>query len=93
MTSLAAHKAKMARPVRERSTSRPQQEGAEEPEQDPQQDGQPDVAEGEDLADYNPDVDYVGSEPKVESVAQDERILMQNMQKWIFPMKGPSARG
>ena len=54
-------------------TSRPQQEGAEEPEQDPQQEDQSDAAEGKDIADYDPDIDYVGSEPKVEQVAQDER--------------------
>ena len=65
------------------------------PERDPQQEVQPDATEGKDIADYNLDVDYVGSEPKVESVAQDERglILMQNMQTWIFPVKGPFARG
>ena len=56
----------MARPVRGHLASRPQQEGAEEAERDPQQEGQLDTAEGKDMADYDLDVDYVGSESKVE---------------------------
>ena len=56
----------MARLVRGCPTSRPQKEGAEEPERDPQQEDQPDAAEGKDIADYDLDVDYVGSESKVE---------------------------
>ena len=63
----------MARLVRGCLTSRPQQEGTEEPEQDPQQQDQPDATEGEDIADYDTDIDHVGSEPEVESVAQDKR--------------------
>ena len=63
----------MARPVRGYPTSRPQQEGAEEPKRDPQQEGKPDTTEGKDIADCDPDIDYVVSEPKDESVAQDER--------------------
>ena len=63
----------MARLVRGCPTTRPQQEGTEEPERDPQQEDQSDATEGEDIADYNPDVDYEGSEPKVELVPQVER--------------------
>ena len=63
----------MARPVRGCPTARPQREGTEEPERDPQQEDQQDATEGKDIADYNLDVDYVGSEPKIEPVAQDER--------------------
>ena len=32
--------------------------GAEKPEQDPQQEDQSDAAEGEDIADYDLDIDY-----------------------------------
>ena len=39
----------------------------------PQQEGHPDDTEEKDIADYNPDVDYEGSEPKVEPVAQQQR--------------------
>ena len=63
----------MSRPVRGCPTARPQREGAEEPDRDPQQEDHFDAGEGEYTADYNPDVDYVGSEPKVEPVTQDER--------------------
>ena len=85
----------MARPVRGCPTSRPQQEGAEEPEQDHQQEDQPDTTEGEDIADYNPDVDYVGLEPKVESVTQDEREVDPDVEyvNMEIPHDGPSARG
>ena len=58
--------------MRGHPTSRPQQECAKEPEQDPQHEDQPDAAEGKDISDYHLDIDYVGSEPEVESVAQDE---------------------
>ena len=61
----------MARLVRGCPIARSQQEGAEEPERDPQQEGQPDATHGKDITDYDPDVDYEGSEPKVEPVAQD----------------------
>ena len=50
-------------------TARSQQEGIEEPERDPQQEDQPDATEGKDIADYNPDVGYEGSEPKVKQSA------------------------
>ena len=63
----------MARPVRGCPTTRPQQEGTEEPEQDPQQENQSDTTEGKDTADYDLDVDYEGSEPDVVPVAQVER--------------------
>ena len=65
--------------------SQSQQEGIEEPERDPQQEEQPDTKGGKDIADYDPDVDYEGSEPKVKQSAQE--------QKWKFPMVGPSAKG
>ena len=63
----------MARPVRGCPTARPPQEGAEEPERDHQQEDQPDAAEGKDIADYDPDVDYVGSEPNIEQSAQEQK--------------------
>ena len=66
-------KAKMAGPVRGHPITRSQQGGEEKPERDPQQEGQLDAAESKDIADYDPDVDYVGSEPKVEPVTQVER--------------------
>ena len=53
-----------------------QQEGAEEPETNPsvpQQEEQPDASEGKVIADYDPDVDYEGSEPKNEPVTQEEK--------------------
>ena len=56
---------------------RPQQECTEEPKQDPLQDDQSDTTEGEDIADYDLDIDYEGSEPKVEPVAQVEREVNQ----------------
>ena len=62
----------MVRLVRERPTTRPQQEDAEEPEWDPWQEDQSDATEGEYIADYNPDVDYKGPEPKEKPVAQVE---------------------
>ena len=40
---------------------------------DPQEEDWFDAAESKDTADYNLDIDYVGSEPEVEPVAQDER--------------------
>ena len=53
--------------------TRSQQEGAEEPERDPQQGEQLDATEGKDIADYNPDVDYEGSDLEVEPDAQEQR--------------------
>ena len=43
--------------------TRSQQEGEEEPDRGPQQEGQLDATEGKDIADYDLDVDYEGSEP------------------------------
>ena len=63
----------MARPVRGCPTARSQQEGIEEPERDPQQEDQPDATGGEDIADYDLDVDYEGSEPEVKQSAQEQR--------------------
>ena len=63
----------MARPVRVCSTARLQRVCAEESERDPQQGEQPDATEGEVIADYNPDIDYEGSEPKVETDTQKQR--------------------
>ena len=65
----------MARPVRRCPITRSQQEGAEEPDRDPWQEGQSDATKCKDLADYDPDIDYEGSEPEVESVAQVEREI------------------
>ena len=63
----------MARPVRGHPTARSQQEGIEEPERDPQQEDQPDATGGKDIADYDLDVDYEGSEPKAKQSAQEQR--------------------
>ena len=63
----------MARLVRGHPTTRSQQEGAEESERDSQQEDQSDTTESKDVADYNLDIDYEGSEPKVEPVAHVER--------------------
>ena len=62
----------MTRLVMGRPTARSQQEGVEEPERNPQQEGQPHATDGEDTADYDPDVDYEGSEPIVEQIAQEQ---------------------
>ena len=62
----------MARLVRGHPTARSQQEGTEESGRDPQQGEQPDATEGKDIADYDPDVDYKGSEPKVEPDMQEQ---------------------
>ena len=51
----------MARTVGGCPTTWLQSEGKDEPEtiiNSPQQEGHPDIAEGKDIADYNPDVDY-----------------------------------
>ena len=64
--------AKMARLVRGHPTARLQTEGAEEPEWDPQQEDQSDATVGKDIADYNLDIDYEGSEPKAKPVTQDK---------------------
>ena len=56
----------MARFLKEHLIARSQQDGAEEHKRDPQQEDQPDTTVGEDIEDYNLDVDYDRSEPKVE---------------------------
>ena len=63
----------MARLVRGCSSARLQQERTEEPERDPQQEDQPDTIGGEDIEDYDPDVDFEGSEPEVEQSAPEQR--------------------
>ena len=63
----------MARPVRGCPTARSQQEGIEEPKRDPQQEDQPDATEGKDIAGYDLDVDYEGSEPEVKQSAQEQK--------------------
>ena len=63
----------MARPVRGCPTPRPQQEDMEEPVRNPQQEEQSDATESKVIANYSPDIDYEGSEPKVESDAQEQR--------------------
>ena len=62
---------------------------------DPQQEDQSDATEGKDIADYDLDVDYEGSEPKLSQMLKEKGrlILTQNMQKWRFLMMGPSTRG
>ena len=55
----------MARLVRGCPTARSQQVGIEEPERDSQQEDQPDATGGKDIADYDLDINYEGSEPKV----------------------------
>ena len=53
-----------------------QQEVAEESETNPsvpQQEEQPDSTEGKVIADYDPDLDYEGSEPKNEPVTQEQK--------------------
>ena len=53
-----------------------QSEGKEEPETNPsvpQQEEQPDATEGNDIVEYDPDIDYEGSEPKNEWVAQEQK--------------------
>ena len=84
----------MAMLVRGQPTARPQIEGAEEPDRDPQQEDQLDPAEGEDIANYDLDVDYVGSEPKVEPMAKDENEVDPDAEcaNIEFPVMGPFAR-
>ena len=61
--------------VKGHPTARSQQEGVEEPDRDHQQEDQQDTTGGKDLADYDPDVDYEGSEPKVKQHAQEQKKL------------------
>ena len=72
-------------------TARSQQE----PEGDPQQEDQPDVTEGKDIADYDPDVDYEGSEPKVKQSAQEQREDDPDTEYvgMEIPQDGPFIRG
>ena len=63
----------MARPVRRCPTARSQQEGVEEPGRDPQQEDQPGNTGGKAILGYNLDVDFEGSEPKVDQSAQEQR--------------------
>ena len=58
----------MSRLVRGCLTTRSQQKGEEEPDRDPQQGDQLADTEGKDIVDYDPDVDYEGSETTVEPV-------------------------
>ena len=57
---------------------RSQQEVEKEPDIDPQQEGQLDATEGKDIADYDQDIVYEASEPKVELVAQVKREVDTN---------------
>ena len=59
--------------MRECPTAQSQKKGTEELETDCQQEEQPDAAEGKVMVDYNMDIDYEGSEPKNEPVAQKEK--------------------
>ena len=71
-----------------------QQEGTEEPESDSQEEDQPDAAEGKDIADYDPDIDYEGAKLENEPVTQDQREVDPDAEyaKMKFPIVGPSAR-
>ena len=84
----------MARLVRGRPTARLQKEGTEEPEQDPQQEDKPDAAEDKHIVDYDLDVDYEGSEPKVEPVAQEQSEVYPDTEyaKMEIPEVGPYTR-
>ena len=65
----------MARPVRGCLTPQPP-EGAGESATNPcvpKQEEQPDATEGKVIVDYNPNIDYEGSEPEIEPVAQEEK--------------------
>ena len=66
----------MARPVRGCQTARLKQKGAEEPERDPQWEEQPSTTEGNVIVDNNLEVDYEGSEPEVEPVAQEQKEVV-----------------
>ena len=66
----------MARTMMGYLTTWSQSEGKDEPEtilNAPQQEGHPDATVGRDVTDYDPDIDYEGLEPKVESFAQKQR--------------------
>ena len=76
-------------------TARLQQKDEEEPERDPQQEDQPDATGGKDIEDYDQDVDYEGSEPKVEQSAQEQREVDHDAEyaNMEIPKMGPSTRG
>ena len=83
----------MARPMRGCPTARLQLEDDEEPETNPSvphQEVQPDAAGGKVIADYNLDIDYEGSEPKNEPVAQEEKEENSNAE--YENMEIPQAR-
>ena len=65
----------MDRLVRGHPTARSQKGGTVEPERDPQQEEQSNATECKDIADYNLDVDYEGSEPEVEPDTQEQREI------------------
>ena len=85
----------MARPVRGCPTARLQQEDADKPERYPQQREQPDTTEDKDIADYDLDVNYEGSEPKVETDVHEQREVDLDAEnvKMKCPEVGPSTRG
>ena len=82
----------MARPIRGCLTARSEQGGTEEPDRDPQQGEQPDAAEGKEITDYDLDIDCEGSEPEVESDAQEQReddpdaeyVKMETPRNWTL---------
>ena len=47
---------------------------------DSQQENQPDATEGNDIVDYDPDINYEGLEPKVEPVAQEQMEVDPDME-------------
>ena len=83
----------MARTMRGHPTTWLQLEGKDELEKilnAPQQEDHPDTAEGRDIADYDPDVDFEGSELKVEPVAQEQREVDPDVEyaKMEIPRNG-----
>ena len=83
----------MARTMRRCLTAWSQPEHAEEPETNPsapQQEGWPDAAKGKVIVDYGPNIDYAGSEPKIELVAQEEKEENSNAEyaNMEIPCKG-----
>ena len=66
----------MTKTMRGCLTAWSQTEGTEEPEKNPgvpQQEEQPDTTESKVIADYNPDIEYEGSEPKNKPVFWEEK--------------------
>ena len=69
-------KTKLARTLRGHLTAWLQPQGTREPETNhsvPQQEEQPDATEGKVIADYGLDINYEGSEPKIELDVQAEK--------------------